>query len=95
MVKTMRRSLFICVCVTLFGLEAAPAAETLEYVAIMSRHGVRSPLWTEAEQVSYATRPWPNFGVPIGYLTPRGGKLMEYMGDYYREYFTQAKLLPA
>jgi 4-phytase/acid phosphatase len=59
----------------------------------MSRHGVRSPLWTEALQNSYSAQPWPKWDVPTGYLTAHGRTLMEYMGDYYREDLTKDGLL--
>lgn len=76
---------------------AAPAApdEKLQYVVMMSRHGVRSPLLTQAELNMYSTEPWPEWNIPLGYLTAHGRKLMELMGDYYHEYFIHQQLLPA
>ena len=70
------------------GATQAPGAgETLQYVVIVTRHGVRSPTWTLGRLHQYSAEPWPDFGVPPGYLTPHGRKLMTILGAFYREYF--------
>src|SRR5262249_23739668 len=43
----------------------------------------------------YSVSPWPAFGVPPGYLTPHGRKLMTIMGEFYRELYAKAGLLGA
>jgi 4-phytase/acid phosphatase len=58
-------------------------------VVILSRHGVRAP--TQSTDVlntwrNTKTPGWPDFGVPPGYLTPKGEELVEKMGEYYRAY---------
>jgi 4-phytase / acid phosphatase len=72
---------------------AAPAAPTLRFAIILTRHGIRSPTWTLAELNAYSRDPWPDWGVAPGALTPRGSKLMTMLGSYYRLYFAEAGLL--
>jgi 4-phytase/acid phosphatase len=71
---------------------AAPPPQ-LRYVIIVTRHGVRSPSWTPERLNKYAAQPWPDFGVPPGYLTPHGRTLMQLMGAYYRAWLTGEHLL--
>ncbi len=89
-----RRSL--CAGLVFLALvQDAPAAEfTLERVVLISRHGVRSPT-DPASLPDFASRPWPTWPVPAGYLTPRGEKLATLMGGYYRKHFAARGLLPA
>jgi len=63
-------------------------APQLQYVAIVSRHGVRSPTWDNARLDGYSAEPWPRWEVPPGHLTPHGRKLIEQMGGYYREWLS-------
>ncbi len=67
----------------------------LKYVAIVSRHGVRSPTWDNARLDAYSAEPWPRWDVPPGNLTARGRKLIELMGRYYREWLAGEHLLRA
>ena len=69
------------------------ASLQLKYVVIVSRHGVRAPTWTVERLNQYSAEPWPDFGVPPGYLTAHGRTLMTRMGAYYREWFTGAGML--
>ena len=64
----------------------------MRYVFIISRHGVRSPTWTSERLNQYAAEPWPEWGVPPGNLTPHGRVLMQFMGAYYREWLSSARL---
>ena len=75
--------------------QTAPPGEQLTYVAILTRHGVRSPTWPAERLNQHSTRPWPDFGVPPGFLTPHGRRLMELVGAYDRAYLAQAGLLSA
>ncbi|HET6977384.1 MAG TPA: histidine-type phosphatase [Pyrinomonadaceae bacterium] len=68
-------------------------ADTLQHVIIVSRHGVRAPTWTSERLRRYSAEPWPDFGVPPGYLTPHGSALMKLLGSYYRELYEQQGLL--
>jgi 4-phytase / acid phosphatase len=65
----------------------------LKYVAIVSRHGVRSPTWDNARLDQYSAEPWPQWDVPPGNLTAHGRKLIELMGAYYREWLAAQHLL--
>jgi 4-phytase / acid phosphatase len=76
----------------LCGLRA-PAqvpSDTPVYTIILTRHGVRAPTWTPERLNAYSAAPWPDFGVPPGYLTPRGFDLMKIMGAYDREAYVAA-----
>jgi 4-phytase/acid phosphatase len=77
------------------GLVAAGAAPhpQLRYVVIITRHGVRSPIWNSERLNQYAAEPWPEWGVPPGDLTPHGRALMKLMGAYYREWLSGERLL--
>lgn len=56
----------------------------LESVVIVSRHGVRAP--TKATQLMQdVTRRMANPPVKLGWLTPRGGELIAYLGHYQRQ----------
>jgi 4-phytase / acid phosphatase len=92
--------LFILVAIFL----AVPAAKSdtqstaatvpkLRFVVILTRHGVRSPTWTQSDLNAYSAEAWPEWGVPPGNLTPHGNKLMTQFGAYYRLYFAAAGLL--
>ncbi len=72
---------------------AAGLAAELKYVAVITRHGVRSPTWTAARLAQYSVEPWPDWGVPPGNLTPHGHTLMQQFGAYYRTYFSSQGLL--
>lgn len=65
----------------------------LKYVAIVSRHGVRSPTWDNARLDAYSAEPWPRWEVPPGELTSHGRKLIEQMGAYYREWLSAEHLV--
>jgi 4-phytase / acid phosphatase len=67
----------------------------LQYVVIVSRHGVRSPTWENARLDAYSAEPWPQWPVPPGYLTPHGHRLIELMGSYYRQWLRGEHLLGA
>jgi 4-phytase / acid phosphatase len=66
----------------------------LSFAVILARHGVRSPITSIEQLDAFSSEPWPVWGVPSGDLTPRGRKLMEFFGSYYRGYFSSYGLLP-
>jgi 4-phytase/acid phosphatase len=74
---------------------ARAAAEplTLQYVAIISRHGVRSPNWEPKRLDEFSAEPWPDFGVPPGHLTPHGREMLLQMGAYYRDWLASDGLI--
>ncbi len=65
----------------------------VRFVLVLSRHGVRSPTAKPAELATLAKDPWPDFGVPPGFLTARGFTLAVSMGSYYREALAASGLL--
>jgi 4-phytase / acid phosphatase len=67
----------------------------LKYVVIVSRHGVRPPLWTDEQLNRYAIQPWPKWDVPPGHLTAHGAALLKLFGAYDRAQFAKAGLLSA
>jgi len=75
------------------AVAGAPAADELKLAIIVTRHGVRSPLYKDEDMVPYAARPWPRWEVGRGQLTPRGNLLVGLMAAYYRERFLAAGLL--
>ena len=79
------------------GFAAAPGSadqdSDLKLVIILTRHGVRSPLATQAGFDRFAAESWPRWDVPPGDLTPHGKQQMRLMGDYYRMRYVSAGLL--
>jgi 4-phytase/acid phosphatase len=67
----------------------------LRLTVILSRHGVRSPTWTQARLNAYSAKPWPNWGVPPGYLTAHGFEQMKKFGSFDRASLAAAGLVAA
>ena len=79
----------LIVAILLLGTPVcAQDKEELRYAVIMTRHGVRSPTWTNERLNAYSSAPWPDFGVPPGNLTPHGRALMKMMGEFYRRFLS-------
>lgn len=93
--------LFSCLAVAnggmaLFAQSAGQAPAKLDYIVYLSRHGVRSPATTataQANMEALSVDPWPDFGVPLAYLTAHGRWLMQLQGVYNREYLLRTGLL--
>jgi 4-phytase/acid phosphatase len=60
----------------------------LEFVVVLSRHGVRPPIGNLRVFDKYSAAPWPAWEVPPGYLTPHGYDLMKLVGAWDRERFS-------
>ena len=79
------------------GLSSAAFAgepdSELKLVIMVTRHGVRSPLYTNAELGKFAAQAWPQWSVPKGILTPHGRQQMTLMGTYYRARYSAEGLL--
>jgi 4-phytase/acid phosphatase len=73
----------------------AAAAPKLERVVIVMRHGIRPPTMPNADIAKYAARPWPDWPVPAGDLTPHGGQAVALMANTVRAAYVRAGLLPA
>lgn len=69
--------------------------ETLRFTLILSRHGIRPPLTAASSLDRYSADPWPQWEVPLGYLTPHGGEALRQMGAYLRQEYAHEGLLPA
>jgi 4-phytase / acid phosphatase len=66
---------------------------TLEYVVLLSRHGVRSPLGVPGALDKFSAAPWPHWEVLPGILTPHGYELIKLFGAWDRLKFSSAGLL--
>lgn len=78
-----------------YAQEKNPQGDRLKFALILSRHGVRSPTWTNERLDEYAKDPWPKWEVAPGLLTPHGRKLMTEFGTYYRQSFAARGLFRA
>lgn len=92
----MRKALLAVAVAGLFsaasGVQAqeTPEGYQLEQVLIMSRHNLRAPLANNGSVLEQSTpKQWPEWEVPGGQLTTKGGVLEVYMGHYMREWLAQ------
>jgi hypothetical protein len=70
--------------------QETPEGYQLEQVLIMSRHNLRAPLANNGSVLEQSTpKQWPEWDVPGGQLTTKGGVLEVYMGHYMREWLAQ------
>jgi 4-phytase/acid phosphatase len=65
----------------------------LKQILIFGRHGVRSPTVSHADYARLSPRPYPEFGVPPGYLTTHGWQAERLLGAYFRDYLLHERLL--
>ena len=65
----------------------------LKQIILFGRHGVRSAAFPASTLATLATRPYPDFGVPTGYLTYHGAEAEILLGYYFREYLVSQDLL--
>jgi len=71
------------------------SSDRLKLVVILSRHGVRSPTWSQDRLDAYSASPWPKWSVPPSYLTSRGFELMKQFGGYDRASLAEMSLFAA
>jgi 4-phytase / acid phosphatase len=71
------------------------SGDRLKMVVVLSRHGVRSPTWTQARLNSYSSLPWPEWSIPPGNLTTRGFELLKRFGNFDRASLAKAGLFDA
>ncbi|MGE9550526.1 bifunctional glucose-1-phosphatase/inositol phosphatase [Erwinia amylovora] len=86
----------LAVCSAVSGISAYAADDNyqLEQVLMMSRHNLRAPLADNGSALAQSTKKaWPQWDVPGGQLTTRGGILEVYMGHYTREWLAQQGLV--
>jgi 4-phytase/acid phosphatase len=94
--------LFSLVCLftsnTTFAAQTAETTQAtdqgpkLQFVLVLSRHGVRSPIGEQTQFDRYSAAPWPKWDVPPSYLTPHGYDLMKLFGTWDRAKFSQQGL---
>jgi 4-phytase / acid phosphatase len=65
----------------------------LKQIVIFGRYSVRAPLLLPSDLAKYSAKPFPEFGVPPGYLTPHGAQAEVLLGAYYRDYLMYERLL--
>jgi 4-phytase/acid phosphatase len=89
--------LLLFFCTPLFsqpsGAQTLARDANLRLVIILSRHGVRSPLSTQADLDKFSAAPWPKWEVPPGILTAHGYELMKIFGAWDRAKFSGKGLL--
>lgn len=74
--------------------QPAPEGYSLQQVVIMSRHNLRAPLANNGSVLEQSTpNPWPQWEVPGGQLTTKGGVLEVYMGRYMQEWLAEQRLV--
>ncbi|MBP2170670.1 glucose-1-phosphatase [Erwinia toletana] len=77
-----------------FSAIAADGDLQLQQVLMMSRHNLRAPLADNGSVLEQSTKKtWPQWDVPGGQLTTKGGVLEVYMGHYTREWLAQQGLV--
>lgn len=99
--NALRFSLLGLFCLLPFSIAVAgqnpgaPAKQDaqLEYVVMLSRHGVRSPLGTPGALDKYSAAAWPQWEVAPGILTPHGHQLIKLFGAWDRSKFSASGLL--
>lgn len=70
--------------------QTTPEGYQLQQVLIMSRHNLRAPLANNGSVLEQSTpQKWPEWDVPGGQLTTKGGVLEVYMGHYMREWLAE------
>lgn len=58
--------------------------DVLRFTLVLSRHGVRPPLTANSVLDLRSSEAWPEWEVPLGYLTPHGAQAIRQMGAYMR-----------
>ncbi len=90
---------FFPFCGPLFAQAAALSSPDkdadLEFVVILSRHGVRPPLTKPGEVDRFSAAPWPKWDSAPGYLTPHGFELIKLFGAWDRMKFSSQGLFAA
>jgi len=67
----------------------------LQFVVVLTRHGVRSPTGEPSQYETWSRAAWPAWDVPPGYLTHHGYDLMRSFGAWDRTQFATEGLLTA
>lgn len=84
---------FLALSTPVVAQPEAPQGYQLQQVLLLSRHNLRAPLSNNGSMLEQSTpHPWPQWDVPGGQLTTKGGVLEVYMGHYMREWLSRAGL---
>jgi glucose-1-phosphatase len=96
----MIKKLSLCALSVLAALPVATVAFAadgdmqLQQVLMVSRHNLRAPLADNGSVLEQSTKKsWPQWDVPGGQLTTKGGVLEIYMGNYTRQWLAQQGLV--
>ena len=65
----------------------------LKQIILFGRHSVRASVAPTALYATLSVRPYPDFGVPAGYLTAHGQQAAVLLGAYFRDYLFAEGLL--
>ncbi len=82
-------------CAQTAALNSPGKDADLEFVVVLSRHGVRPPLAKPGELDKYSAAPWPKWDSEPGYLTPHGFELIKLFGTWDRAKFSSQGLMAA
>ncbi|AIR61584.1 glucose-1-phosphatase [Cedecea neteri] len=96
MKKKIVASLLAAACLApgLATADTVPDGYQLQQVLLMSRHNLRAPLANNGSVLEQSTaQAWPEWDVPGGQLTTKGGVLEVYMGHYMREWLASQNLV--
>ncbi|CAH2101733.1 unnamed protein product [Euphydryas editha] len=74
-----------------FNLLSIVIGHELTQVVILSRHNIRTPLTVNLERLS--PNVWPIWDQQAGYLTAKGARLEEHMGEYISKWLKKENLL--
>ena len=69
--------------------------DKLAFTLVLSRHGVRPPTVSNSVINLRSSAVWPEWEVPIGFLTPHGAEAIRQMGAYMRLDLARKGLFPA
>jgi 4-phytase / acid phosphatase len=67
----------------------------LRFTLVLSRHGVRPPLIANSVLGLRSSSAWPEWEVPLGFLTPHGALAIRQMGAYMRLDLARKGIFPA
>jgi len=68
--------------------------DELRFTLVLSRHGVRPPLTASSVLGLRSSDAWPEWEVPLGFLTPHGAVAISQMGAYMRLDLARKGLFP-
>ena len=74
-------------------VSATDDGTVLKQIIIFARHGVRSSTVSPSDYAKLSPAPYPDFGVPPGYLTTHGWQAESLLGAYFRDYLLHERLL--